>query len=122
MMDANVELIKSVLTFAGGIIIAGIPLWYKGRIDARKQAADPWTPVISGYEKLIRQQRVDLDLKIDQVRSLEGLLERNRRQNEEMQLIIEQLKDELNESKDKNQNLERQIELIKSNYSSGASS
>lgn len=106
----------------GSIIITYLTVKYKDQITKKfkTEPRDRMDTIFDGYEKLIKQQQADIEHKTVNIGSLQDIVNKQRRQIEESQIMIDTLKIELEEAKGRNIALQRQLETMKKDYKEGS--
>lgn len=114
-MPFSDPVLVATISTAGGLGIAYIT----NVLAKRKKERAPKNRIegiFDGYDKLIAQQQEDNDRKSDNIDQLQELIDTQRRQLNESQIMITALKDELEEAKGRNQELRDQLAAMKREY------
>src|SRR5687768_4213386 len=95
------QVVITLISVVGSVVITYITVKYKDRLT-RKLKGEPrdrMDTIFDGYEKLIKQQQADIEHKSLNIASLQDIIDRQRRQIEESQGMIDNLKVELEDAR-----------------------
>jgi predicted RNase H-like nuclease (RuvC/YqgF family) len=113
-MEPNNSVIISFITVGGTVIVAYIVNVLAKR--KRDKPEDRLKTIYEGYEALISQQQEDIRRKTEQLRQTEEIIERLQRELDDTRELVARQQRQLEDSKDTNQELIKQLGLLKKSH------
>ena len=111
----STEVIVTFISTVGGIVIT-----YITYVLARKKRAsgprDPMSTIFEGYDKLIKQQQVDIDRKGEVITSLENVVKRLETELDHTRQLLNQARTDLSSSRQQNEELKTQLMDMRKQY------
>lgn len=115
------QLSVALVSVIGSVIVTYLTVKYKNTITRkiRNEPKDRMDTIFDGYEKLIKQQQDDIQFKQLNIASLQIIIDKQREQIEESQHMIDTLKQELENARTRNLDLQDQLSHMKEDYKHG---
>jgi uncharacterized protein (UPF0548 family) len=107
----------SVISAVAAVVTTYLTVRYKNRVIKKtEKPKDRMETIFDGYEKLIRQQQVEIDRKGVAIGSLESIILRLEEELTKTKQLLEVAKGDLLQSREQNTLLTRQLEAMKIEY------
>lgn len=115
MSGGDVQVATTLITVVGGLGVAYITyVLAKRRRAARPK--DRMETIFDGYEKLIKQQQVEIERKGSVIGSLENVVDRLEQELANTRELLNQARSDLSESRQQNDDLKSQLVLMRKDY------
>ncbi len=121
-MEASNNTIIVLISTLGGIVTTYLTVKYKDKYFKPKIKTKPISridTIFDGYEKLIKQQQIDIDRKSLFADQLQKVIEQLRTDLDKTEDLLAQTRVELSREKERSKDLHEQLNSMKREYSKG---
>lgn len=109
----------ALISAISGIVVTFLTMYYRNKSLSSKNASKPkdrMDLIFEGYEKLIKEQQLEIDRKARAIEHYEKLITAHREQVDALEQEIEKLKEELREAEEARKVLLKELEDLKKKF------